>query len=220
MPLLACMAIRAVVFDLDGTLVDTLADIAWAINAALRATGLPTHPLCALRRFVGRGAAHLAACVTPAHEQHRSAEVFARFQQFYAARLVVESRPYDGVEPMLASLSARGVSLAVLSNKPDALTKQIVLELFPERFAAVYGQRDDVPMKPDPAALHAIAAQLGVRTDELTMVGDSGVDVTTAKNAGALAVGVTWGYRPETELVHAGAHHVIAHPSALRMLLG
>jgi phosphoglycolate phosphatase len=212
------MAVRTVVFDLDGTLVDTLADIGFAMNQALDEHGHPKVPLETYRGFLGSGAADLARRATP--DGHPSEPVLATFRERYAARLVVASRPYEGIEALLASLASRELRLAVLSNKPDAPTRRIVHQLFPGRFVRAYGQRDEVPKKPDPSALLGIAEELGVRADELAMVGDSGVDVTTARNAGALAVGVTWGYRPEAELVVAGAHHVIAHPSELLARLG
>lgn len=214
------MPLRAVVFDLDGTLVDTLADVAFAMNRALEDCGHPTHALEDYRRWIGGGAADLARRATPDEDALESARVLAAFRERYAARLVVESRPYPGIEAAIDELAGRGMALAVLSNKPDAPTRAIVAELFGARFRIVCGQRDGVPKKPDPTALLEIAGALAVSPSEVAMVGDSAVDVATALAAGALAVGVTWGYRPDVELVRAGAHHVVHDAAALLDRLG
>lgn len=217
--MVALVAVRAVVFDLDGTLVDTLADVAFAMNAALAALGLPTHPLADYRRWIGGGAADLAARATSG-DPARTAEVLAVFRERYAGRLVVDSRPYEGIPPLLDELAARGLPLAVLSNKPHAPTVGVVAALLPRRFAVVHGQRDGVPKKPDPQGLVAIAHELGLAPGELAMVGDSGVDVATARAAGARPIGVLWGYRPEEELVKAGASRRLASPAELLDHLG
>jgi len=212
--------LRAVVFDLDGTLVDTLADVAFAMNEALAVRGHVTHPLASYRAWIGGGAADLARRATPDEDELEGARVLGVFRERYAERLVVESRPYPGIDDALARLASRGLALAVLSNKPDEPTRRLVDTVFPGRFAEICGQRDGVPKKPDPTALFAVAARLGVRASELAMVGDSAIDVETAKRAGAFAIGVAWGYRPERELREAGADRVLAAPADLIAALG
>jgi phosphoglycolate phosphatase len=206
---------RAALFDLDGTLADTLTDIAGAMNDALAALGLPGHDLDAYRRFVGEGVEQLVRRALPGDRPELQPALSERYLARYADVLLDHSAPYPGVPELLDELGRRGVALAVLSNKPDAATRRMVTALFgPARFAAVTGRRPDVPRKPDPAAALALAARLGVPPGDCAFVGDTAIDMKTAHAAGMLPVGVAWGFRPE-ELVPAGASFVAARPAEL-----
>jgi phosphoglycolate phosphatase len=209
---------RAAIFDLDGTLADTLADIATAMNDALAAPGMPRHDLAAYRRFVGEGVEQLATRALPADRQDERPALIERYLARYAEVLLDESVPYPGVVALLDDLAARGVPLGVLSNKPDPSTQTVTAALFgPTRFAIVAGRRPDVPRKPDPTAALAIAATLGVPPAETIFVGDTAIDMKTARAAGMIPVGVAWGFRPE-ELEAAGASLVAATPAAILKL--
>ncbi|MBI4705607.1 MAG: HAD family hydrolase [Deltaproteobacteria bacterium] len=206
----------AVIFDLDGTLCDTLTDIAAAMNEALGARGLAGHPREAYRKLVGDGVDVLARRALPAGHEGDAGAVAAAFRERYAARLLLATWPYPGVPEMLAALAARGLALAVLSNKPHEATVRLVGAIFPGvPFAAVRGQEPGVPTKPDPTAAHALAASLAVAPARCVLVGDSGVDMQTARAAGMRAVGVLWGYRDRAELVAGGAESVVASPAEL-----
>jgi phosphoglycolate phosphatase len=207
-----------VLFDLDGTLVDSLADIGHALNDVLAAAGHPTHALAAYRGFVGEGAEVLVRRALPPALAGDDAAVRATldgYKQRYAARLLETTRPYPGVLEVVAALRARGVALGVLSNKPDEPTRRLCAALFPAgTFAAVQGQLAGVPRKPDPSAALALADRLGVAPRDVAFVGDTGVDMATARRAGMRAVGVAWGFRPD-ELRAAGADAVVDTPARL-----
>jgi phosphoglycolate phosphatase len=209
---------RAVLFDLDGTLVDSLPDIAAALGAALADEGQPVPDLDAIRSWVGDGA---RALVDRAVRDPGAAEpVFARFRTRYRAAPVVHTRVYDGLAEVLDALDAAGCALGVLSNKPHDLTCVVVEQLLPGRFAAVAGHRAGMPLKPDPDAAHAILAELGVGPDGAVLVGDSEVDIATARAAGMSAVAVAWGLRPRGELEAARPDHLVDTPAQLLALLG
>ena len=216
------MTFRAVMFDLDGTLLDTLADIARAANQALDREVMPTHPADDYRSFIGDGVAMLFRRALP----HESAEdaLIARcvegFHDAYSRCWDDQTRPYDGIPELLDALVARGLGLAVLSNKPDDFTRLYGEHyLAPWPFRAVVGQRDRVPRKPDPAGALEVADVLGIVPAAFLYVGDSGVDMKTARAAGMFAVGVSWGFRPVEELRSTGAQAIIDHPSELLGLI-
>jgi phosphoglycolate phosphatase len=210
----------AVIFDLDGTLADSLADIGGAMNETLAAHGFPTHALDAYRGFVGEGVELLAQRALPAAERHRAAEFVAIFRGRYQRRIAQDTRPYPGVPELLDALIAQGLKLAVLSNKRDDFTNQLVQKLFSRwPFAEVRGERQGVPRKPHPQAALEIATVLACDPARCVFVGDTAVDVQTARAAGMHAVGVTWGFRPALELSQAGAHAVLEHPAELLALL-
>lgn len=211
----------ALVFDLDGTLVDSLPGIAASLNRALAELGLPVHGLGSVRGFIGRGARILAErALAPGAGEGLVTELERRFRADYAVTWPTGTAPYPGVMAMLAELAAAAVPLALFSNKPDAAVREIVGALFPEvPFAIVQGQISDLPPKPDPAGLRRIAAGLGTTPDACWMVGDSLTDLATARNAGARPVLVTWGYEDEAALVAAGAETLVADPAGLLALL-
>jgi phosphoglycolate phosphatase len=216
------MKIRAVIFDLDGTLLDTLEDLADSVNAVLAERGFPVHPTGAYRHFVGDGAAVLIGRVLPV--EHRDAAIqkicLRRFREEYAVRWKNKTLPYDGVLLMLTGMQELGMKLAVLSNKPHDATEECVRELLPGiRFDVVMGQVDGRPKKPDPAGALAIAEQLGVLPQEVLYLGDTSTDMETAVRAGMYPVGVLWGFRTADELRKHGAKTLIARPQDIMTLL-
>lgn len=206
---------RAVLFDLDGTLTNTLEDIAFAMNHALCLYGLPEHPVDAYRYFVGSGAKMLAHRVVGEHHE-KEADVLRAYQQYYEAHSLVKTCPYPGVQELLQTLQARGVKLCVFSNKPHADTCRVVEHFFPEiAFTVVRGQQEGMPVKPDPAGALAAAQAAQVPPEEFLYLGDTDVDMHCARNAGMHPIGVTWGFRSREELLAAGAERLIDHPMDL-----
>lgn len=209
------MRYKAVLFDLDGTLLDTLEDLAEACNRVRAGLELPPHPLDAYRQFVGNGARKLVERMLPETMREFDAveAALAAFRQEYAACWQAHSRPYPGIAEMLDALTAGGLRLGVLSNKPDFFTKLFVSTLLGRwPFAPVLGQREGVPKKPDPAGALESARLMDVSPAETLFVGDSGVDMATAKAAGMTAVGVLWGFRGADELKANGADALAAEP--------
>ncbi|OGR03549.1 MAG: HAD family hydrolase [Deltaproteobacteria bacterium RIFOXYD12_FULL_50_9] len=214
--------IEAVIFDLDGTLLDTLADLADSVNRVLLGKGLPDHPLDAYRYFVGEGATMLIRRALPkSHQDEATIQAFLNcFIADYSKNWHVSTRPYPGIPEMLTQLASRDLQLAVLSNKPDDFTKLCVTRFLPATgFAAVFGQRPETARKPDPAGALAIARLLDLPPAAFLYLGDTGIDMETAKVAGMFAVGATWGFRPAAELLQHGAQEVINHPAELINLL-
>lgn len=210
------MKIKAVLFDLDGTLLDTLDDIADSANYALEASGYHAHPVSAYRYFVGQGAKNLVKSILP--ETERTPEKLASIGKIYSERYkghsMDKTRPYDGVPEMLEELGKMPVKLAVVSNKPDRDTKSaITLAFGPGFFDSVAGGRDGVPLKPDPAAVFNVLGEFGISPEEAVFVGDTAVDTMTARNAGCAFVGVSWGFRPEE--LSGGDGFVMNFPSEL-----
>ena len=213
---------RAVLFDLDGTLLDTLEDLADATNRALARLGCPERPLESYRYYVGNGAVNLIRRALP--EPHRDDETvgqcLAAFQEEYARNWDAKTHPYDGVPELLDALTQRGVRMAIFSNKPDPFTKLCVDKLLPGHpFEVVMGASETVPHKPDPTGVELIIERLGIAREEFLYVGDTGTDMQTAGAAGMFAVGVLWGFRPADELAAHGAKILIAEPGLLLELL-
>ena len=214
------MPIHAFIFDLDGTLADTVEDIAAAVNRALVHHGAAPHPLSAFRAFVGAGAENLIARALGEGSPLAVTDVLATYRQVYAEEMFKRSRPFPGVESLLEALVARGHPVAVLSNKPHAATVNMVEGLFGRfRLAPVFGDRPGVPRKPDPLSALEVAALLGREPAGCLFVGDTGIDMETASRAGMVGVGVTWGFRPE-ELDRSGARHVVSRPEDILRLVG
>lgn len=206
------MKTQAVLFDLDGTLTNSLADISGAMNRALRLHGLPEHPVDAYRYLVGDGAKKLAERAVR-DRQELAVAVQRTYQAYYETHALVQTKPYAGIPELLAALAARGLKLCVLSNKPDADTRNVVRHFFPEvNFALVRGQVAGVPVKPDPAGAFAVAQALGIEPDAFLYLGDTSVDMKCARNAGMHPVGVLWGFREEQELRESGAEFIIRTP--------
>jgi len=214
------MAIQAVMFDLDGTLADTLGDIAASANHARGTLGLPPIETPRYRRLAGQGVHRLFRDALPADQHHRVEPLVAAFRVHYAEHAFDTTGPYDGVPSLLDALTEAGTTLAVLSNKPDAATRLVVDRLFGRwPWAAARGAVDGTPIKPDPAGAHAVVHDLGIPADAWAYVGDTDVDMWTGRAAGMFTVGVTWGFRDETELRGAGAQAIIHRPAELLPLL-
>jgi phosphoglycolate phosphatase len=217
------MPFSAILFDLDGTLLDTLVDIAHAANQVLIDQGYSAHPLDDYRYFVGEGVRILFRRALP--ESARTEDVVeacsAAFRDTYSRLWNVHTRPYAGVKELLAALRNFDLSQAVLSNKPDLFTKRCVAAHFPkDTFQVVLGQREGVPQKPDPAGAREIAEQLSIPADRFLFLGDTAVDMQTARSAGMVPVGALWGFRPREELEAGGAERLIRQPADLLDLLG
>ncbi|MBE9582114.1 MAG: HAD family hydrolase [Proteobacteria bacterium] len=216
------MHFQAVIFDLDGTLLDTLADIADSVNSTLARFGLPTHRVDAYRQFIGDGITMLVSRALPAEKRNDDivTDCVKVFRENYSRNWKVNTRPYHDVEELLDSLSAKHVKMAVLSNKPDDFTKRAIDELLPNHsFEMILGQRDGVPRKPDPAGALEIAEGLGIKPSRFLYLGDSAVDMETAVRAGMFPVGALWGFRPLEELWGHGAQALIHGPMELLGLL-
>ena len=194
---------KLVIFDLDGTLLDTIADLASATNHALIQLGYPTHDIETIRTFVGNGINKLLERALPTEEQTEDNVMRMRshFVPYYDMHNADLSQPYPGIEDLLQGLQEKGLGIAVASNKYQEATVKLVRHYFPNiTFAEVLGQRENIPVKPDPTIVSDILQKTGIEKEEVIYVGDSGVDMQTARNAGVDAVGVSWGFRPRTEL--------------------
>ena len=213
------MQYKAVIFDLDGTLVDSLADLSDSVNLMLESYGFPTHEMEQYRYFVGNGSKKLMERTLP-RDKAASAEfveeALVKYKAIYKERLLEKTRPYNGVRELLAELKSRGIPLAVCTNKHNDEALSIVKILFaPGTFEEVLGDRPGFPKKPNPATPLEIASHLGVKPDEVAYLGDTSVDMETAVHAGFLPVGVLWGFRPEEELVKSGAKVLLKAPLEL-----
>jgi len=213
---------HGIICDLDGTLLDTLEDLADSVNIVLAERGLPVHPVEAYRYFVGEGAPVLITRVLPEgrRDPETHARCLSRFREVYATRWNVKSHPYEGIVDMLLQIRARGIRTAVLSNKPHDATVQCVTELLRQvTFDIVQGQVDGLARKPDPAGALAIARSLNLPPNQFWYLGDTATDMQTAVSAGMFAVGVAWGFRTREELVQNGARVVLDSPLQLTALL-
>lgn len=213
---------RAVIFDLDGTLLDTLGDLALTYNAALGRLSFPTHPADAYRNFIGSGidASVRRSLPQGQADEETVSEVVKVVREEYAARWPLGTRPFDGIPDVLDDLVRRSVPMSILSNKPDDTARLMVARLLPDwPFVVVSGARPGYPEKPDPGVAHSIAGRMSAKPDECAFVGDSGVDMQTARNSGMFGIGVLWGFRDERELRDSGAAAIAAKPSELLQLL-
>ena len=205
------MDFKAVIFDLDGTLLNTLDDLANAVNYGLSQNGFPTHETEKYKMFVGNCTDMMITRALP--ENKRDGETLDKVRklyfEYYNAHTGEFTRPYDGIPELLNSLKANGLKLAVVSNKIDFMVQLVVKEYFGDVFDFITGQADGVKPKPDPSMVFGAMKALDVKPDECVYVGDSGVDAETGKNAGIFTVGVLWGFRDERELRENGASAVI-----------
>ena len=216
------MRFKAVLFDLDGTLLDTLKDIGNAANRVLAGKGFPPHALDAYRYFVGDGTAMLINRALP--EEKRNDDVIraclTEFLEDYGRNWNVKTLPYEGIPEILDALNDRGLKMAILSNKPHEFTKQCATELLSNwNFDVVIGQRNGVPPKPDPAGALEVAKRLNIPPADFLYIGDSGVDMKTAVVSGMFPVGVLWGFRSMEELKDNGSLALVDRPSEILSLL-
>lgn len=213
--------IHAVVFDLDGTLLDTIPDIAGALNRALAACGLPTHPVRRVETFVGGGIRDAVRKAVPAGTPDEILErILGIYKEDYCSRCTEKTARYPGVPEMLERLLQHGFALGVLSNKTEATAQKIVRTYFPDvPFRCVLGRVDGRPLKPDPAAAVPVLEALGLPAGEVAYAGDSGTDILFAKAVGMVPAAAPWGYRSRDELVEKGALLVPENPRELGELL-
>lgn len=213
------MAFSHVIFDLDGTILDTLADLAGAGNRVCAAHGWPTFPVDAYRRKVGNGMLRLVERFMPAEYVGDTAmfeQALAEFRSFYAEHKEDTTAPYPGTLEMLDTLRSHGLELAVLTNKDHEAALPLVARYFgTDRFAVVQGRTDAYPPKPDPQVTRHVLDLLGAEAGNALYVGDSDVDIACGHNAGLKSIGVSWGFRGREELERAGADYVVDSPSEL-----
>ena len=215
--------IRHCIFDLDGTLLNTLGTITYYVNKALSDFSLPTITEEECRIILGNGAAVLmrrAMELYGVYEPQLYERVLEHYIALYDAAPLHLTVPYDGIEELLAGLRADGITVAVVSNKPDYATCRVVEHFFGDLIGSVRGGRDGVPLKPDPTAPLSVLEDIGGRAEECAFIGDTATDIMTGRNMGAgLAVGVLWGFRDRSELEAAGADVTVSHPVELLDLL-
>lgn len=196
------MKYKLAIFDMDGTILDTLVDLAEAVNYALRKAGLPERSLQEVRSYLGNGMLRLIRLAAP---EDASAELLAElketFTEYYKAHCSAHTRPYDGVVELIEELRARGVKTAVVSNKPDFGVQLLVRDYFPTSFDAAVGERTGIAKKPAPDSVNEVLRLLDISREEAVYIGDSEVDIETARNAGMTGVIVTWGFRDEAYLL-------------------
>ena len=212
---------KNVIFDLDGTLLNTIDDLAAAGNWVCRNHGWPTHTVEEYKYYVGNGMAKLAERFSP-EEQHTPEgiqAILAEFMPYYNAHKRDKTAPYPGIQALLEQLKAAGVRTAVLSNKAHSLVPNIIEGYFPDLFRYVQGAVEGVPTKPDPTLLHRLMGEMGALSSETLFVGDSSVDIRTAKNGGLTSCGVLWGFRTRAELVNEGADYITETPKELEALI-
>lgn len=218
------MKFKAIIFDLDGTLADTIEAIRDAINLTMQQYGYPQHTYEEIREYIGNGAKNLVLRSMPAEaardaEQHE--RVFLTYQDNYDKGHLATDRCYDGIPALIAALHASGVRLSVLSNKQDRHVQGLIAQLFPAgEFSVIMGQLDHLPKKPDPTVPLMIAEQLGVKPSECAFIGDSEVDILTAQNSGFASVAVSWGFRSRCDLEKSSPDIIIDHPSQLLEIFG
>lgn len=207
---------KAVIFDLDGTLSDSIASIKYCGDRTLERFGYGPFPEADYKYFVGDGAANLvkrALSASGDKELVHFEEAYALYREYFAADCMYQVKPYDGIPELLAELKARGLKLAVLSNKPHGQTIDVIETLFgKDCFDHIQGQKESIPIKPDPAGVFQILEQFGLTADEVLYLGDTATDMKTGKSAGAFTVGALWGFRDRQELEEAHADAIVAHP--------
>ena len=215
------MKFKGVIFDLDGTLVNSLEDIADAMNKVLQDLDFPTHGYDDYQYFIGSGLRNLVGKSLP--ETHNDEDQIERCYhlmiEVYRDNCTNQTKPYNGIVELLDELKSRNIKLSVFSNKADALTKEITEFLFPGYFSPIVGLSVESLKKPNPFEAVEISKSLGLKPEEMIIVGDSGIDMQTATNANMYAVGVIWGYRPKEELIENGAKHILSHPLDLISIL-
>lgn len=213
---------KLAIFDLDGTLLNTIEDLGHAANHALQAHGYPTHSIASYPFFVGNGVRRLIERVLPedARTEATIDRLLVTFKEYYNDHNTDFTKPYEGIPELLSHLSSHGVAIAVASNKYQAATEKLISHFFPTlSFVAVEGQKEGVPVKPDPSIVFEILAKAKTPKADTIYIGDSGVDMETARRACVDSVGVTWGFRPEKELVENHADTIVNSPGDIAKLI-
>lgn len=215
------MKFKGIIFDLDGTLVDSLHDISDAMNTVLESLNYPTHTYDTYQYFIGSGLRNLVSKALPAsNNKEEQIEIcFKMMIQEYRKICTSKTKPYDGIVELLENLTSQNIKLAVFSNKADELTKKIASEIFPNHFDAAVGLSTEELKKPNPFEAIEISKKWNLKPEEILFVGDSDIDMKTAVNANMFPVGVSWGYRTEEELKSSGAKLVINNASELIEIL-
>jgi len=211
------MKYKGIIFDLDGTLLDTLDDLSGSFNHALMESGFETHDTASYKSFIGEGA---KKCIEKAIPESSRTEavvdrILASFSGHYFSNCRNKTRPYDGIIPVLAELKSMGNHLFVITNKPQKFADIIIGFFFPHEFDLVLGEGGGFPKKPDPGSVFHISELYNLPLQSLVIIGDSGTDILTAKNAGIVSIGVEWGFRTRYELEKSGADWIIGKPSEL-----
>ena len=204
------------IFDLDGTLLNTITDLGASTNFALTSMGFPEHPLSAYKFMVGNGVRKLMERAQPDASPEVIEKLLEHFRSHYDEHCTDTTTPYSGIPELLAELTSRGVRLAVATNKYQAAAEKIISHFFPDvKFEAVLGQVPERPAKPDPSVVFAVLNECPTAKRDVLYIGDSAVDIETARRACVESVGVTWGFRPVSELRKAYADHVVSNPSEI-----
>ena len=215
------MAYRAVLYDMDGTVLDTLEDMADSVNESLSRFGLPPVTLDKVRRSVGNGARKLIFRVVPeGTDPALTEQVLAFYKPWYDAHCNEKTRPYAGVPELMARLRDRGIAQAIISNKPDPAVQELARAFFPGLLETAVGESAAVRTKPNPDAILAAVKQMGVPLEQCVYVGDSEVDVEAARNAGLDCISVSWGFRSVEQLLAAGAARIVSDPAGLEAAIG
>lgn len=209
--------IKAVLFDLDGTLANTLCDLAAAANYALEKLGFPTHSVEAFKYFAGNGMPKMLERTLPENCRNKENvdKILPVFMEYYSVHYADKTEAYEGVLQLVNTLKSRGIKIAVVTNKAQESAEAVVNKLYGNVFDVIFGKRDNIPLKPDPTAAYAVMDMLGVNPSETVFLGDSGMDVATGVNCGAFPVGELWGFRDEKELKENGAGYIISKPLQL-----
>ena len=213
------MKYKAAIFDMDGTLIDSLEDLADSVNDTMIHYNFPTHTLKEYRYFVGNGARKLIERSVPKDKSNDTdfiSEVLNYYNSCYEKRLTNKTKPYDGIMELLQKLKSQNIPLGICTNKQQFAAEEIATKLFPPNtFMSVIGDQKGLPRKPNPAKVLKIAEEFNVEPGYVAYFGDTSVDMETAHNAGFLSIGVTWGFRPASELIESGAQILINHPDEL-----
>jgi len=213
--------IKALIFDLDGTLLNSLVDIMDSVNIVLTEYNLPTHSLDEYKMFIGNGIEVLAKKALQEKLNDNEFDNFLKkVKKIYSQRQILKTQPYDGIRDMLKTLNAKQIKTAILSNKPNEFTQQVVSHFFTDiKFDIILGSRVNVPRKPNPQAVFEILGQLNLKKNQAFFVGDTSTDMQTGKNAGLKTIGVSWGFRSVQELKQNGADFIVNKPSEILELV-
>lgn len=207
------------IFDLDGTLVDSLMDLALSTNEVLRMHNLPTHDISAYNQFVGNGVRKLMERALPEDRLDLLDECLEEFHQYYDEHCLDHTKPYPGMLELIQSLKDEDIKLSVVTNKPHHLAVKIVEELFPDTFVSILGQQDFYPIKPHPESTFMALMAMKLSKDDCYFIGDSNVDIQTGSNADMDTIGVCWGFRGREELTKEGATYVVDDPCEIKEII-